>query len=886
LKNLFVLLSLLVSTFAWAQEPALFDYSKSAEYEIGDVKVEGAKFLDPKILVTLSGLAKGDKVKIPGEQIPKAIKALWRQKLFTNISIDASDITGGKIYLVIHVEERPRISRYTIKGIKTSDADELRKKIDLRAGSIFTENMRSMTINTIKSYYIDKGFLSVNVEVNEVRDSLLTNSVLVRVIIDKGPKVKIEQINIYGNHDAPEAKLKRQMKETREKIKFDLDGLFRFKKNFARDSITIKWYQIIGNLSVMRAKDYAERHINLNFFKASKFKKDDYEEDKRKIVDYYNSQGFRDARIVSDSVYMTDAKNIKIDIRVDEGRKYYFRNIYFNGNTKYPDSLLTKIVGIKKGEIYNQKILDERIFMNPNGGDLSSLYMDDGYLFFSVTPMEVKIDGDSIDLELRINEGAQATIREVRILGNTKTNEKVIRRELRTLPGNKFSRTDLIRSQREIVNLGYFDPQQLDVVPIPNPENGTVDIEYRVVEKPSDQLELSAGYGGQSSTSTAGGLFGTLGVNFTNFSLRNIGDKKSWTPLPSGDGQRLGIRVNSNGRAFQSYSVSFTEPWLGGKKPQSLNFSFNRLRANSFDPLDYSKISGSYYSTSVYLGLGTRLKWPDDFFTAEVGVEFQHYILKNYSTFFIFSNGKATNLNLQLTLSRDSRELAAPTFYNRGIYFMVQGKFTLPYSLMFNSRKNLDYDNPALSDAERYKFVEFHKWKILFEWYTPIVKNLVFKASANLAFLGLYNKRVGYSPFERVEFGGDGLSNLNAGTQLGRDIVSMRGYDVFEPNSGGNPIMNKFSMELRYPISLNQSATIYALIFADAGNYWRNIREYKPYDLYKSVGAGVRVFLPMFGLLGFDYGFGVDKARYGPVSGNNVFSKYGKFRIILGREPD
>lgn len=890
MKNLFLLFSLLISTFAWAQEPALFDYSKSAEYEIADIKVEGAKFLDAQILVTLSGLAKGDKVKIPGEQIPKAIKALWRQKLFTNVSIEASDIIGGKIYLVIHVEERPRISRYTIKGIKTSDADELRKKIELHSGSIFTENMRSMTINTIKNYYIDKGFLSVNVNVLEERDTLLANSVLVRVIIDKGNKVKIEQINIYGSHDIPEAKLKRQMKETHEKIKFDLDGLFRFKQNFARDSITIKWYQIIGNLSVMRAKDYAERHINLNFFKASKFKKDEYEEDKHKIVDYYNSQGFRDAKIVSDSVYMTDSKNLKIDIRVDEGRKYYFRNIYFNGNTKYPDSVLTKIISIKKGEVYNQKILDERIFMNPNGGDLSSLYMDDGYLFFSVTPMEIKIDGDSIDLELRINEGAQATIREVRILGNTKTNEKVIRRELRTLPGNKFSRTDLIRSQREIVNLGYFDPQQLDVVPIPNPENGTVDIEYRVVEKPSDQLELSAGYGGRSSTSTAGGLFGTLGVNFTNFSLRNIGDKKAWTPLPSGDGQRLGIRVNSNGRAFQSYSVSFTEPWLGGKKPQSLNFAFNRLRANTFNPADYTKIIGSYYSTSVYLGLGTRLKWPDDFFTAEIGLEFQHYILKNYNTYFNFKNGtgKATNINLQLTVSRDSRDLVAPTFYNRGIYFMIQGKFTLPYSLMFNSRKNIDYDDPELSSAERYKFVEFHKWKILFEWYTPIVKNLVFKASANLAYLGMYNKRVGYSPFERVEFGGDGLSNLNAGTQLGRDIVSFRGYKEVVSPSGGAPIMNKFSMELRYPISLNQSATIYALLFADAGNYWNNIREYRPYDLAKSFGAGVRVFLPMFGLLGFDYGFGIDRNKFGlaPQGGTNFFAKYGAFRIILGREPD
>ena len=870
------------------QPPAVFDYSKSVEYEIADVKVEGARFLDAGILINLSGLVKGEKIKIPGEEIPKAIKTLWRQRLFTNVTIEASDIVGDKIYLIIKVEERPRIGPFSFPGLKTSDVDELRKRIPIHGGSIYTENVRSQSINIIKNYYIDKGFLNTEVKILEIADSSMPNSIRLKILVNKGAKVKIEQINITGNRDVPEAVLKRQMKETHERVKFDVDGLFRFKKNFARDSITIKWYQIFGNLSVMRAYDYSSRYLNLNFFKASKFKRSDYEDDKHKIIEYYNSKGFRDARIISDSTYRdpSGGNNLMIDIKVEEGKKYYFRNIYYNGNTKYHDSILAKIVSIKSGEVYNQKVLDERIFMNPNGGDLSSLYMDDGYLFFSVTPMEVKVDGDSIDIELRINEGAQATIGEVRILGNTKTSERVIRRELRTLPGNKFSRTDLIRSQREIINLGYFDPQQMDVVPIPNPEKGTVDIEYRVVEKPSDQLELSAGYGGRATQSSAGGIFGTLGVNFTNFSLRNIIDKRSWSPLPSGDGQRLGIRVNSNGRAFQSYSVSFTEPWLGGKKPQSLNFAFNRLRANTFNPADFTKINGSYYSTSVYVGLGTRLKWPDDFFTAEVGLEFQHYILKNYSTFFIFDNGKATNLNLQLTLSRDSRDLVAPTFYNKGLYFMVQGKFTLPYSLMFNSRKNLNYDDPALPDADRYKFVEFHKWKIMMEWYTPIWKNLVFKASANLGFLGLYNKRVGYSPFERAEFGGDGLSNLNAGTQLGRDIVSFRGYKVMTP-TGGSPIYNKFSMELRYPISLNQSATIYALIFADAGNYWTSIREYKPYELARSVGAGVRVFLPMFGLLGFDYGFGVDKARYGQLGGGkNIFSKYGEFRIILGREPD
>jgi outer membrane protein insertion porin family len=422
------------------------------------------------------------------------------------------------------------------------------------------------------------------------------------------------------------------------------------------------------------------------------------------------------------------------------------------------------------------------------------------------------------------------------------------------------------------------------VVPIPNPENGTVDIEYRVVEKPSDQFELSAGWGGQGAS---GGLFGTLGVNFTNFSIKNIIDKKAWTPLPSGDGQRLGIRVNSNGKIYQSYSVSFTEPWLGGKKPLALDVAFNRLRANTFGSLtDANKITGKYISTSVYAGITTRLKWPDDFFTISTGLEFQHYLLDNYNTVFVFNKGKATNLNLQIAIARDSREMAAPTFYNKGIYFMLQGKFTLPYSSMFNGRKNIDYESPNTSDAERYKFIEYHKWKIQFEWYMPVWKNLIFKTSANLSFLGYYNSKIGYSPFERVEFGGDGLSNLNQGTQMGRDIISMRGYPVLTP-SGGSPIYNKFSLELRYPISLNQSATIYALLFADAGNYWNRIGDYKPYDLARSAGLGVRVFLPMFGLLGFDYGFGFDKQRFGlDTPGKNIFSKYGAFRIVLGREPE
>lgn len=882
----FVLLVALVCTagFAFGQDTLpLMDYANPKEYKIGNIEIEGTQYLDKTVLKTLSGLRQGDDIKIPGEDIQKAIKALWRQKLFTDVSIEVEKIIGNEVFLIIRVKELPRIGKKPTppKGLKNSEWEDILKKIDVAPGMVFTENRRKQALRVIENFYKEKGFLNAKASVDVTPDTTsgMNNSVKLKFFLVKGPKVRIEQINIYGISEISETKLKGQMKETKEKIKFDIDGLFRFKENFKRDSIKVKWYQLPGNLSTMKAFDYASRHLNLNFFKQSKFKRNEYEGDKEKVIEFLNTKGYRDAHIVRDSVYKSaNNKDLKIDIYVDQGHKYYFRDFYWNGNTKYADTVLAKILNIKRGEVYNQRLLDERLTMGQAGDDVSSRYMDDGYLFFSITPMEVKVENDSIDIEFRITEGPQATIREVRIIGNTKTSEKVIRRELRTLPGNKFSRSDLIRSQREIVALGYFDPQQLDVVPIPNPENGTVDIEYRVTEKPSDQLELSAGWGGRGQ-----GIFGTLGVNFTNFSLRNIIDKKSWSPLPSGDGQRFGLRVQSNGRAFQSYNVSFTEPWLGGKKPLSLSFLFNRFRANQINT--DNKIIGSYYSTSVYLGLGTKLKWPDDYFVGEIGFEFQHYILKDYAGVFIFDNGRATNLNLQFTLSRDSRWQEAPTYYSSGIFVTAQAKFTLPYSLMFNSRK-LDYDNPELPDADRYKWVEFHKWKFELDAYAPIYKKVVLRFNAKMSFLGLYNKSLGYAPFERVELGGDGLSNLQSGNLLGRDIVSLRGYKVLTPTAGA-PIYNKFFAELRIPFSLNQSATIYGLVFAEAGNYWNRIQDYRPYNLRKSVGAGVRVFLPMFGLLGFDYGIGFDRSEseWNNPNAKNIFGKYGEFRIILGQEP-
>ena len=885
-----VALFLVFALDALAQDSSALqvNYANPSEYTIAHISVRGTESLDKAILISLSGLRQGEKIKIPGEEISKAIKNLWKQKLFTNVSIDVDKVVGNEVFLTIIVEDRPRIKSYSLVGPKNSDRDELKKKMDIRTGIIFSDNVKQKAIEVIRNYYMEKGFLNVAVQVKEVPDTSRTqslrNSNIVTFYVDKKEPVKIRSVNFEGLHAFSETMLKHKMKETKERIKFDMDSILRFKSNFKKFGYHPKWYTVPGSLSPVSWYHYFEHFVNLNIFKASKFRRKEYEEDKKKVIEFYNTKGYRDARIVSDTVYKIDDQDLVINIKIDEGKKYYFRNIFFNGNTKYPDTLLAKIINIHRGEVYNAKALDEKLFSNPNGGDVSSLYMDDGYLFFSITPAEVRVDGDSIDVELRISEGPQATINEVRILGNTKTNEKVIRRELRTLPGNKFSRTDLIRSQREIVNLGYFDPQQLDVVPIPNAENGTVDIEYRVTEKPSDQLELSAGYGGANY-----GLTGTLGVTFTNFSLRNIINKKAWNPLPSGDGQRLSLRVQSGGKTSQFYTMSFTEPWLGGKKPNSLTFAFNRTNIYSYaNGLTYAA-TGHYFSTGGTVSWATRLKKPDDFFTFETALTYQYYQIQNSSYLPIFTGtngtgaGTAHNLNLSLILSRNSLDQVLYPKHGSSFMFSVTG--TLPYSLWFPQRNKINFTNDSLPPETRYKYIEFFKVKFFAEWYATLYQNLVFKAAAKFGFLGTYNPKVGLSPFERFEVGGDGISTYSI---LGKEIVRLRGYDVISPTSppatlAGAAIFNKFTAELRYPISLNPSATIFALVFLEGGNTWQNISDYRPYDLNKSVGIGVRVFLPMFGLLGLDYGFPLDKAIY---SNGTKANPNGSINIILGQEPE
>lgn len=866
---------MLVSIQLRAQSQPNMDFAKAKEYELGGVKIEGTKYLDERVLLTLSGLTVGEKIKVPGESIAKAIKRLWKQRLFTDIKIETDRIEDDKVFLTIIVEERPRLARYNIKGVKSGDVDELKKKLDVRAGSIFTDNIKMNAVHTIKRYFIDKGYLNTTVQVKEIIDTVLRNSVTVQFFVDKGEVVKIQEIIFEGNKTFTNVQLRSKMKDTKEKVKFDLEGIFRFKKNFETEPNHPAWYHIPGNISPTRIYEYLSRFINPNIFKASRFKRKEYEEDKQKVVEALLNKGYRDAHIISDSVYRIDEKNLGIHIWIEEGKQYFFRNIEWRGNTKYSDSLLSRILDIKKGDVYSTKALEEKLYQNPNGGDVSSLYMDDGYLFFNITPTEVKVDGDSIDVAMMVTEGQQATIRDVRIMGNTKTNEQVIRRELYTLPGAKFSRADLIRSQRQIANLGYFDPQQMDVIPIPNPENGTVDIEYRVTEKPSDQLELSAGYGG-----TAGGFVGTLGVTFSNFSVRNIFNKKAWSPLPTGDGQRLSIRFQSSGKYSQFYTVSFTEPWLGGKKPTSFTVAFNSSQLNNIDYYTSGyPVLGKYVATAATVGVGTRLKAPDDFFTFEAALNYQNYYVRNYPGFFtLFDKGTAHNLNLLLSLNRTS--IDAPLYPKHGSVFSLTASATLPYSLMFDGQKNINYSDPDLPSNVRYKWVEYYKIKFKIEWYTTIWQNLVFKASAKLGFMGAFNPQKGVSPFERFQVGGDGISNYSI---IGRDMIALRGYPIISATDGAT-IFNKFAMEMRYPISLNPSATIFGLVFAEAGNVWYDWKSYRPYQLNRSLGIGVRVFLPMFGLLGVDYGFPLDKVF--DATGQRLDNPKGQARIVLGQESE
>ncbi|WP_341838453.1 POTRA domain-containing protein [Chitinophaga pollutisoli] len=865
------------------------------QYEIADIAVSGTEFLDKSLLLSLSGLNVGDKVVLPGDHFAKAIQALWGQRLFSNIAIYITKIEGEKIWLEISLVEKPRMSNFYWKGIKKSDGDELTTKAAIRKGSVVTEAMQQNTYNVIRKYYADKGYRNVSMKMDIRKDPPpAINSATVYFIVDKGHKVKVNDINIVHNYNVADNTIKKKMKGTKELSRFTLypDNAAAWVDSMAT---TDNYWKEMGYLSATRTLQKLDPYFRFHLFSSAKFNDTKYEEDKEKIIAYYNSKGHRDFQIVDDTLYNNAKGNLNIEMKVDEGKKYYFGTITWRGNSVYSDTILSRAMGIRKGDVYNLELLNKRLGTppGPEGGDISSLYMDDGYLFFQVDPVEIGIRGDTIDFEIRMQEGPQATIKDIRIAGNEKTNEHVIRRELRTMPGDKFSRQNLIRSQREISQLGFFNPETIGINPVPNVQEGTVDIDYKVEERANDQLELSAGWGGYI------GLTGTLGVTFNNFSLRNIFRKETWDPLPSGDGQKLSVRISSNGKAYRSYNFSFTEPWLGGKKRNPFSVSFYSTYQNPNAFAEYYNMpvanKGAYFRVlGGSVSIGKQLKWPDDFFSLMYSLNYQRYQLKDFNYFGMegFDNGTANNLSLRLTLARSSVD--QQIFPRSGSSFMLFGQFTPPYSVL-----NPDKDYKSLPIAEQFKFIEYQKYRLNAEWYVPLSrprgtdnKSLVLKVAAKFGYVGAYNNRTTLSPFGRFELGGDGLSNFAV---YDRDIISQRGYPVYytsnpklNPESGAPPagysgfsMFNKYVVELRYPFSLNPSSTIFGLMFLEAANGYQDIKEYDPFRLRRSVGLGARFYLPMFGLLGFDYGIGLDRLRPG-----GGMKDAAKFTFMLGFEPE
>lgn len=805
------------------------DYFSPKEYEIGNIIVTGADHLDHPSIILISGLSVGDKIFVPSDKITDAIDKLWKQNIFDDVQILVEKIEGKTLFLNFAFKTKPRMASYkfTGKNIKRSDGDKIREELNIMRGDIVTENMKINCINIIKDYYFDKGFYNTEVSVEETKDTSTTrNDVNLTFNVERGEKIKIKDVVIKGSN-----------------------------------SLKGKWWTFSGTSaeSVVRSqmKD-TKKYRWWRVWKSSRFQEKDFVEDKKAIIKKYNDEGFRNARIISDSVYLVKNKKGKqsliVELNIEEGKKFYFRNITWVGNTKYTSEDLSKRLRIEKGDPYNRTLLETNVNYDPTGADISAIYQDDGYLFFQVIPVEVNIQNDSIDIEMRVHEGKQARIGRVTISGNSRTNDHVIMRELKTLPGQLFSRDAVIRSLRELQQLQYFDQENLNYDIQPDQDNGLVDIEYKLKEITSDKFEISGGWG-------AGMVIGTVGVTFTNFSTKNFFKKDAWRPLPSGDGQHLSLRAQTNGTYYYSLSASFTEPWLGGKKPNALSGSV----FYSYQDDGYWNNSGSpSYWLSIFgasLSLGKRLQWPDDYFTFVQGISFQQYNVKNYPAFVTFKTGRSNNLNYNFTVARNSSD--SPIFPRTGSDISFTTQLTFPYSLV----NGKDYNK--ISNEEKYNWLEYYKVNIKSAWYFNLVDNLVMSTRARFGFLGQYNNKVGYSPFERYYVGGDGLQGW---VLDGREVIALRGYNAssLSPTNGAT-VFDKFTLDLRYPISLNPVATIYALAFFEAGNSWANFEGFAPFKMYRSAGIGLRLFMPMLGLIGIDWGYGFDQIPGSPTAGGPQF---------------
>lgn len=828
LQYLSILLFLLGGLTIQAQD---LEYSNSKKYTVADITVSGNTTFSPQTIITYSGLSKGKEILIPGEEVSSAIKKLWNSNLFSDIELYITKIEGSAVYLEIKLADLPELNEVTILGVKKSKIDKIISENKLVKGVKVTENLITTTKNYLANKYKKEGFYNAKTTITtkEVSDSIQKKRVDMVVRIDKGEKVKVKDIVINGNEVLNDKKLQKAMKNTK-------------KKNAVR------------------------------FYKRSKYIEEDYKEDLTSLVDKYKENGYRDARVLSDSIVVNNDKTISVNINVEEGSKYTFGNITFIGNTVYSNEQLSRVLRIRKGDTYNGVLLEKRIADNtkPDADDLTNLYQNNGYLFSTINPVETNAEGNVIDMEIRISEGKPVHFNNVTVVGNEKTNDHVIYREIRTRPGDLYSKQNVVRTVRELSQLGYFDAEQISPDFLnPNPNEGTIDMQYSVVETGASQIELQGGYGG-------GGFIGTLGLSFNNFAIKDIFNKEAYKPVPMGDGQKLALRLQAS-RFYQTYSFSFSEPWWGGKRPVQFSTSLSHTKQFLYNPITRNADKDRRFNiTGISVGLAKRLTVPDDFFTLSQAVSYQHYNLKNYNTgLFTFGDGYSNNLSYSVGLSRNNT-FNDPIFPEGGSNFSISAKMSLPYSLFNNvdyaaladEREDLEeelrenpgdqdtFDRIAEIDQERFKWLEFYKIQFKADWYTRVVDRLILRPSVEFGFLGAYNQDRGVIPFERFFLGGDGLGTYSLD---GREAIALRGY----PNQSlsgqdGDAIYNKFSLELRYPITLKASAKIFALTFLEGGASFNNFRDYNPFDLKRSAGLGIRIFMPAFGLLGIDFGYGFD----------------------------
>lgn len=823
------------------------DYYSPKEYEVGGIEVVGVEHLDHNSIILLSGIAVGEKVHIPSDKISVAIDKLWKQGIFEDVQILVSKVEGRTVFLTYKLEAKPRLLAFKIEGVKRAEADKLKEKMNISAGDVVTENLKTTCKNIIYDHFADKGFYSIETVIDEKRDTTTSrNEVFLTFKINKGEKIRIGKINVSGNSNNLVKSSKfydlwwKHWKDDNEL--YDIED--RKVRSEMKNTKVYRWWR---------------------FWKSSRLIDQEYQDDKKLIVNEYYNKGYRDAKILKDSVYIIDGfkktfwgkkkpvKQIVIDMEIHEGNKFFFRDITWVGNTKYSSEDLSKRLRINKGDPYNKELLEKNLQYDPTGTDIYSLYTDDGYLFFRVIPTEIKVENDSIDIEMRVYEGKQARIGNVTLSGNTVTNDYVVMRELKTYPGELFSRDNVYRSIREIQQLSYFDPEKINPDIKPNAEGGTVDIDYQVEEKSSSTFDVSGGWG-------ANMVIFSAGISLTNFSTQKLFKKDAWRPFPTGDGQRVSLRVQTNGTYYTLVNLSFTEPWLGGRKPQALTGG-----------IYYSYQDDGYWNTTgdraYYMGifgasvsLSKRLKWPDDYFIFSQGITFQQYNVKDYPSF-AMPTGVSTNINYNFTISRNSVD--QQIYPRQGSEVTVSTQFTFPYSLV----NGKDYS--SMTSAERYRWLEYYKVNLKAAWYFNVVDDLVFSTRTRFGFLGQYNREVGYSPFERYYVGGDGLTGYSLD---GRELVSLRGYDNTSLNpSDGATVFDKYTLEARYPITLNPMASVYVLGFFEGGNSWGNFQSFEPFKIYRSAGVGVRIFMQMFGTLGIDWGYGFDEIPGFPKGNGSHF---------------